>query len=244
MIPKHWLTDLEAADIYRITTRIEEQLAHLPDEVTLTAIEAEQTLRALRIHLLMMHRGRSAMTPDLAELRRLAEAANADAVRGATYERDWPLSSRAVGRFLRALNPDLAIELLDAAAERDALAAKVERLTGELVNAGYRQAEDRAEIEALRSQLAGRCLSDVTHRDEEHRQSLCMLPAEHAPLAHDDYMGCTWTDADHWQPQAVDRVADELQRIADESQHESWDHPLVRNVVARLTAALNASADS
>ena len=67
-------------------------------------------------------------TPDLAELRRLAEAANADAVHGATYERDWPLSSRAVGRFLRALNPDLAIELLDAAAERDALAAKVERV--------------------------------------------------------------------------------------------------------------------
>lgn len=67
-------------------------------------------------------------TPDVAELRRLAEAANADAVRGATYERDWPLSSRAVGRFLRALNPDLAIELLDAAAERDALAAKVERV--------------------------------------------------------------------------------------------------------------------
>ena len=54
MIPKHWLTDLEAADIYRITTRIEEQLVRMPDEVTLTAIEAEQTLRALRIHLLMM----------------------------------------------------------------------------------------------------------------------------------------------------------------------------------------------
>ena len=54
MIPKHWLTDLEAADIYRITTRIEEQLVRMSDEVTLTAIEAEQTLRALRIHLLMM----------------------------------------------------------------------------------------------------------------------------------------------------------------------------------------------
>ena len=54
MIPKHWLTDLEAADIYRITTRIEEQLVRMSDEVTLTAIEAEQILRALRIHLLMM----------------------------------------------------------------------------------------------------------------------------------------------------------------------------------------------
>lgn len=74
------------------------------------------------------------LTPEsLAELRRLAEAANADAVPGATYQRDWPLSSRAVGQFLRALNPDLALGLLDAAgrlaeveAERDALAAKVE----------------------------------------------------------------------------------------------------------------------
>ena len=44
----------QRADIYRITTRIEEQLARMSDEVTLTAIEAEQTLRALRIHLLMM----------------------------------------------------------------------------------------------------------------------------------------------------------------------------------------------
>ena len=54
MIPAQWLEDLQRADIYAITTRIEDQLAHLSDEVTLTAIEAEQILRALRIHLLMM----------------------------------------------------------------------------------------------------------------------------------------------------------------------------------------------
>ena len=54
MIPAQWLADLQRADIYRITTRIEEQLVRMSDEVTLTAIEAEQTLRALRIHLLMM----------------------------------------------------------------------------------------------------------------------------------------------------------------------------------------------
>lgn len=69
------------------------------------------------------------LNPEYAELRRLAEAANADVVQGATYQRDWPLSSRAVGQFLRALNPDLALALLDAAAERDELAAKVERRT-------------------------------------------------------------------------------------------------------------------
>ena len=66
------------------------------------------------------------------------------------------------------------------------------------------------EAERLAGMLDGRCLSDITHRDEGHRQSFCMLPAEHAPLAHDDCMGCTWTDADHWQPSAVDRLADDL----------------------------------
>ena len=115
--------------------------------------------------------------------------------------------------------------LLDAAAERDALAE-------------WRDYSE-AEIDSLKAMLAGRCLSDITHRDEEHRQSFCMLPAEHAPLAHDDCMGCTWTDADHWQPQAVDRVVDELARVADESQHEGWDSPAVRRVVDRLRAALD-----
>ena len=65
-------------------------------------------------------------TPDVTELRRLAEAANREAVTGATYERDWPLSSRAVGYFLRALNPDVVLALLD---ELDELRAEVKRLT-------------------------------------------------------------------------------------------------------------------
>ena len=96
-----------------------------------------------------------------------------------------------------------------------------------------------AELDALRATLEGRCLSDITHRDEEHRQSVCMLPEGHAPLAHDDCMGCTWTDADHWQPSAVDRVADEVQRIADESKHEGWDGPPVRILVGRVGAAID-----
>ena len=108
--------------------------------------------------------------------------------------------------------------LLDAADERDAL---------------------RAERDALAAMVAGRCLSDITHRDEEHRQSVCMLPAGHAPLAHDDCMGCTWTDAEHWEPSAVDRVADEVARIADESQHEDWDSPRVRSIVGRIRRALD-----
>ena len=152
--------------------------------------------------------------------------------------------ARADAQWIYATQPRTVLALLDAAAEHDALRdalatadATIERLTGQLFDAGYRQGEDRAEIEALRSQLAGRCLSDVTHRDEEHRQSFCMLPAEHAPLAHDDCMGCTWTDADHWQPAAVDRLADELRAVADESQHEGWDSPAVRRVVDRLRSA-------
>ena len=118
---------------------------------------------------------------------------------------------------------------------------RAEDAEGRLIDAGYRQAEDRAEIEALRSILAGRCLSDVTHRDEEHRQSVCMLPAGHAPLVHDDCMGCTWTDADHWQECAVDRVADELARIAGESQHEGWGSPVVRRVVERIRRAFEGT---
>ena len=128
----------------------------------------------------------------------------------------------------------------DRAVEWGAALDRAEAAERRLIDAGYRQAEDRAEIEALRSQLAGRCLSDITHRDEEHRQSFCMLPAYHAPLAHDDCMGCTWTDGEHWQPQAVDRLADELARIADESQREGWDSPAVRRVVDRLRAAFDA----
>ena len=100
----------------------------------------------------------------------------------------------------------------------------------------------RDEVERLAAILDGRCLSDITHRDGGHRQSVCMLPEGHAPLMHDDCMGCTWTDADHWQQSAVDRVADEVQRIADESQHEGWDSPLVRILVRRISAALEGSA--
>ena len=69
-------------------------------------------------------------------------------------------------------------------------------------------AERLAEVTAERDALSeGRCLADITHRDEEHRQSVCMLPKDHAPLMHDDCMGCTWTDAEHWKASAVDRVA-------------------------------------
>ena len=59
-------------------------------------------------------------------------------------------------------------------------------------------APDVIDAERMAGMLDGRCLADVTHRGEGHRQSFCMLPADHAPLAHDDCMGSTWTDGDHY----------------------------------------------
>ena len=66
-------------------------------------------------------------TPDLAELWRLLDVANSERVMTASLEMDYSLmrkSTRAL--FVAAVNAIPA--LLDAAAERDALAAKVERV--------------------------------------------------------------------------------------------------------------------
>lgn len=41
----------------------------------------------------------------------------------------------------------------------------------------------------------------------------------------------------------VERVADEVARIADESQHEDWDSPCVRSIVGRIQRALDGEAD-
>ena len=67
-------------------------------------------------------------TPDVAELRRLVEAANREAVTGPTYERDWPLSSRAVERFPRAMTPDVVLGPLDQLARIDAILARSDHL--------------------------------------------------------------------------------------------------------------------
>lgn len=65
------------------------------------------------------------------------------------------------------------------------------------------------EVERLRAILSGRCLAGITHRGEDHRQSTCILAADHE-TAHDDGLGCTWTDADHWQPDAMEVELDAL----------------------------------
>lgn len=72
--------------------------------------------------------------------------------------------------------------------------------------------EARAERDTLRAILDGRCLADITHRDEEHRQSVCILAAGHA-TAHDDGMGCTWTDSEHHGPTEVDGLRATVARV-------------------------------
>lgn len=128
-------------------------------------------------------------------------------------------------------------------AERDAEPDRIAELTAERDALAEWRDYSEAEIDSLKAMLADRCLADITHRDEEHRQSVCMLPVGHAPLAHDDCMGCTWTDAEHWELSAVDRMVDELARIADESRHEDWDSPRVQSIVGRIRRALDGEAD-
>lgn len=158
-------------------------------------------------------------TPDVAELRRLAEAATPGPWWHEWVDGDdwWAVYGQPTGDMVC---PEVCT-------------------TWSSDEAAYIAAVNPAEVERLTGMLAGRCLSDLTHRDEDRRQSFCMLPADHAPLAHDDCMGCTWTDADHWQPQAVDRLADELRAVADESQREGWDSPAVRRVIERLSVAFD-----
>ena len=40
----------------------------------------------------------------------------------------------------------------------------------------------------------GQCGADITHRDEHHRQSVCVRARGHSG-AHDDGQGCVWTGA-------------------------------------------------
>lgn len=53
-------------------------------------------------------------------------------------------------------------------------------------------------LEHIEHQWGGvACGSDITHRDEEHRMSICVLPPLHLS-SHDDGEGCQWTDGSHW----------------------------------------------
>ena len=72
---------------------------------------------------------------------------------------------------------------------------RAEAAEGRLIDAGYRQAEDRAEIAALRS-----LLGDTSRR-----------------------------------------LSDELALIADESQREGWDSPVIRRVVDRIRQAFESA---
>lgn len=74
-------------------------------------------------------------------------------------------------------------------------------------------AEVEASLTAERDALTeGRCLADITHRDDGHRVSVCVLPKGHT-TAHDDALGCIWTDADHWQPSERDDLRARIARV-------------------------------
>ena len=49
---------------------------------------------------------------------------------------------------------------------------------------------DMAKVEVIPAGLT--CGADITHRDEEHRQSVCILMSGHEG-SHDDGQGCVWT---------------------------------------------------
>ena len=57
-------------------------------------------------------------------------------------------------------------------------------------------AEAMERLSAAEAQLKGRCLADITLRDDDHRLATCILPEGHT-FEHDDGMGCLWTDGDH-----------------------------------------------
>lgn len=46
------------------------------------------------------------------------------------------------------------------------------------------------------------CKDTITHRDEEHSTSTCVLPDTHLN-AHDDGDGAHWTDGSHYMPDSI-----------------------------------------
>lgn len=199
----------------------------------------------------------SDLTPSkLDELRRLAAiAADATTERTPWYSVDDLLAhgieSEDDAHYIAALTPPTVLELRDAAENQDILIGSVnhykadrDALATELTHMTEARDNARAEVDRLTAILDGRCLSDITHRDEEHRQSVCMLPEGHAPLMHDDCMGCTWTDADHWQQSAVDR-ADELEAAIERVRELAEHYAGLTNVDAAsaILRALDEEAD-
>ena len=78
--------------------------------------------------------------------------------------------------------------------------------------------------------LEGRCLADITLRDDDHRMVICILPEGHT-FEHDDGMGCLWTDGGHRADDHSDaaRLAavDELHQPDLDWPHSSHENPEV-----------------
>lgn len=91
----------------------------------------------------------------------------------------------------------------------------------------------RTEVEALRAVLVGRCLANITLRDEEHRQAVCIL-AEGHDTVHDDGMSTTWTDKDHWKPSGFDAANAEIERLQNVADAAEEQVEVLRATVARV----------
>ena len=80
-------------------------------------------------------------------------------------------------------------------------------------------------VKAAEAMLDGRCLSDITHRDDEHRQSICMLAAGHA-TAHDDGKGCRWTDGEHYGLDPAEATIARVRELAEQHPGTAWNSGL------------------
>ena len=87
-----------------------------------------------------------------------------------------------------------------------------------------------ARVREAEAALSGRCLADITLRDDDHRMVICILPEGHT-FEHDDGMGCLWTDGGHRADDHSDaaRLAavDELHQPDLDWPHSSHENPEV-----------------
>ena len=80
-------------------------------------------------------------------------------------------------------------------------------------------------VKAAEAVLEGRCLSDITHRDDGHRQSICVLAAGHT-TAHDDGIGCRWTDGEHYGLDPAEATIARVRELAEEHPGTAWNSGL------------------
>ena len=98
-------------------------------------------------------------------------------------------------RVSDAIRPLLADEVYQSARIADAVIAALELVEEVSLGLGWRGdgiARRRFVTEWKPIVEECQCGADITHRDEHHRQSVCVRASGHSG-AHDDGQGCVWT---------------------------------------------------